>query len=280
MYQQKIGICFARYYDIPLKEELQMIKDVGFDAISLSWRAEAELRESADVANALGLELQSLHAPFGNAANLWSEDEDTRVVAQNEILAVVDVCASLQIPIAVVHVWIGFDYTFEKERLNYKSFDTIGRYAKEKQVRIAFENTEGIEYLYALMEHFKDNDTVGFCWDSGHEMCYNYSSDLLGSFGDRLLMTHLNDNLGISRFDGKIFWTDDLHLLPFDGVADWEDNIRRLKSLPCLPILNFELNIHSKPNRHENDGYEQMTPTQYYTEAYKRACRLAYMYSK
>ena len=280
MYQQKIGICFARYYDIPLKEELQMIKDVGFDAISLSWRAETELRESADVANALGLELQSLHAPFGNAANLWSEDEDTREVAQNEILAVVDVCASLQIPIAVVHVWIGFDYTFEKERLNYKSFDTIVRYAKEKRVRIAFENTEGIEYLYALMEHFKDNDTVGFCWDSGHEMCYNYSSDLLSSFGDRLLMTHLNDNLGISRFDGKIFWTDDLHLLPFDGVADWADNIRRLKRLPHLSILNFELNIHSKPNRHENDGYEQMTPTQYYTEAYKRACRLAYMYSK
>ena len=280
MYQQKIGICFARYYDIPLKEELQMIKDVGFDAISLSWRAETELRESADVANALGLELQSLHAPFGNAANLWSEDEDTREAAQNEILAVVDVCASLQIPIAVVHVWIGFEYTFEKERLNYKSFETIVRHAKEKQVRIAFENTEGIEYLYALMEHFKDNDTVGFCWDSGHEMCYNYSSDLLGVFGDRLLMTHLNDNLGISRFDGKIFWTDDLHLLPFDGVADWEDNIRRLKRLPRLPILNFELNIHSKPNRHENDGYEQMTPTQYYTEAYKRAGRLAYMYSK
>ena len=143
MYQQKIGICFARYYDIPLKEELKMIKDVGFDAVSLSWRAEAELRESADVANALGLELQSLHAPFGNAANLWSEDEDTREVAQNEILAVVDVCASLQTPIAVVHVWIGFDYTFEKERLNYKSFDTIVRYAREKQVRIAFENTSG-----------------------------------------------------------------------------------------------------------------------------------------
>ena len=131
MYQQKIGICFARYYDIPLKEELKMIKDVGFDAVSLSWRAETELRESADVANALGLELQSLHAPFGNAANFWSEDEDTREVAQNEILAVVDVCASLQIPIAVVHVWIGFDYTFEKERLNYKSFDTIVRHAEE-----------------------------------------------------------------------------------------------------------------------------------------------------
>ena len=130
------------------------------------------------------------------------------------------------------------------------------------------------------MEHFKGNDTVGFCWDSGHEMCYNHSADILGAFGDRLIMTHLNDNLGISRFDGMIFWTDDLHLLPYDGIADWDDAVRRLKIARHIPILNFELNIASKPNRHENDVYGQMTLTQYYTEAYKRACRIAYRYAR
>jgi sugar phosphate isomerase/epimerase len=147
-------------------------------------------------------------------------------------------------------------------------------------VKIAFENTEGIEYLFSLMTHFQSNNTVGFCWDSGHEMCYNYSADLLGKFGDRLMMTHLNDNLGISRFDGEIYWTDDLHLLPFDGIADWDHNVQRLKMAQHLPILNFELSTCSKPNRHENDVYAQMTQLQYYTEAYKRACKIAYRYSK
>jgi hypothetical protein len=87
-------------------------------------------------------------------------------------------------------------------------------------------------------------------------------------------MTHLNDNLGISRFDGKIWWTDDLHLLPFDGVADWDYNIQRLKMARHVPILNFELNIKSKPGRHENDVYEKMTYEEYFSEAFRRAERI------
>ena len=93
-------------------------------------------------------------------------------------------------------------------------------------------------------------------------------------------MTHLNDNLGISRFDGKIYWTDDLHLLPFDGIGDWDYNIQRLRDARNQSILNFELSIASKPNRHENDVYAQMTLVEYFTEAYKRACKIAYRYSK
>ena len=110
-------------------------------------------------------------------------------------------------------------------------------------------------------------------------MCYNRSADLLQRFGSRLIMTHINDNLGISRFDGRIFWTDDLHLLPYDGIADWDYNIARLKKSRYMPILNFELVINSKPDRHENDIYEQMPLCQYFAEAYKRACKIAYKYS-
>jgi sugar phosphate isomerase/epimerase len=130
------------------------------------------------------------------------------------------------------------------------------------------------------MERYENNDTVGFCWDSGHEMCYNYSDDLLAKYGDRLIMTHLNDNLGISRYDGTIFWTDDLHLLPYDGIADWDNNIQRLKSSNPLSILNFELGISSKPDRHDNDTYSRMSTEEYYAAAYNRACRIAFRYSK
>ena len=130
------------------------------------------------------------------------------------------------------------------------------------------------------MEHFKDNSAVGFCWDSGHELCYNHSEDLLKMYGDRLIMTHLNDNLGISRFDGKTYWTDDLHLLPFDGIADWNYNVERLKKSTIPEYLNFELNMTSKPERHENDCYAAMPYEQYFTEAYKRACRIAYQLQK
>ena len=280
MYRQKIGISIGNAYDVSMEEALQIIKNVGFDAISPIWKSEEALLEIVDTANKLGLEIQSLHAPFTKAANMWSDKADVFGSAKDELLKNIDFCSQHQIPVLVVHVWIGFEYKFEKESLYYENFDEIVKYAEQKNVKIAFENTEGEEYLYALMEHFENNDTVGFCWDSGHEMCYNRSDDLLAKFGDRLIMTHLNDNLGISRFDGKIFWTDDLHLLPFDGIADWDYNVMRLKKSRYMPILNFELGIQSKPNRHENDVYMQMPLHLYFTEAYKRACKIAYNYSK
>ena len=279
MYKQKIGISLDHKYSIGICEILKIIKNVGFEAISPAWKSNADLVQILNTAKELGLEVQSLHAPFGKAADMWSRETDIYTPVKNELLEIIASCADLKIPVMVVHAWIGFDYKFEKESLYYENFDEIVSYSKKKNVKIAFENTEGGEYLGALMEHFENNDTVGFCWDSGHEMCYNYSEDLLAKFGDRLIMTHLNDNLGISRFDGKIFWTDDLHLLPFDGVADWDYNIARLQKSQHMPILNFELSINSKPNRHENDVYMQMTPEQYFTEAYKRACKIAYNYS-
>ena len=280
MYKQKIGISLGNQYGLPIGELLQIIKNVGFDAVSPGWQSEEKLKEIVAVSERLGLEVQALHAPFRKAADLWSTDAHIFAPAKKELKEVIAACAKFYIPVVVVHAWIGFDYHFDENHLCYDHFDEIVQYAKEHNVRIAFENTEGIEYLRALMSHFQNNDTVGFCWDSGHEMCYNYSEDLLETWGSKLLMTHLNDNLGVSRFDGKIYWTDDLHLLPFDGIADWNDNVQRLKKARRLPILNFELCVTSKPNRHENDVYEQMTPVQYFTEAYKRACKIAYQYSR
>ena len=280
MHKQKIGICFGRRsFELPVKEELQMIKEVGFDAISPSWSSLSELCEIVEAARLLGLELQSLHAPFHRAADMWSREESVFSPAKQELCDAIDACARFHIPVVVIHVWIGFDYQFDEASLYYQNFEELVRYAETRGVKIAFENTEGLEYLFALMSHFKGNDTVAFCWDSGHEMCYNHSQDLLGALGDRLIITHLNDNLGISRFDGGIFWTDDLHLLPYDGIADWDDVVRRLRKANALPILNFELSVVSKPNRHENDAYAQMSPQQFFTEAYMRACRIAYRYS-
>ena len=277
MNKQKIGVT-VKSYGLSIREEFQIVKSVGFEAISLGWCTDDVMAETVSVAEELGLEIHYLHAPYKKAAALWSREESECAPAREEFFAVIDSCAKFHVPIVVAHVWIGFNYLFDKSSLYYGNFEKIVAYARERNVKIAFENTEGEEFLLALMEHFQNNETVGFCWDSGHEMCYNRSEDILGALGDRLLVTHLNDNLGISRFDGRIHWTDDLHLLPYDGIADWEDNVRRLKRAKRVPILNFELSIASKPNRHDNDVYTKMTPTEFYTEAYKRACKIAYRY--
>lgn len=127
------------------------------------------------------------------------------------------------------------------------------------------------------MDAFSEEEHVGFCWDSGHELCYNRGKDMLRLYGDRLIATHLNDNLGVSDFEGQIFWTDDLHLLPFDGIHDWKQVADRLNRCGYDGVLTFELIRGNKPNRHDGDKYQQMPVESYIAECYARACRLAYL---
>ena len=174
----------------------------------------------------------------------------------------------------VAHAFIGFDDHIPTA-VGLERLSRLVRCAEGSGTRIAFENTEGLEYLDAVMSTFTDRKTVGFCWDSGHELCYNYGVDLLQRYAGRLIATHLNDNLGISFADGHIFWTDDLHLLPYDGITDWDDIVHRLHREKFDGILTFELSPLSKPNRHDNDKYAAIPLEQYIAEAYARGCRVA-----
>lgn len=280
MYKQKIGISVANTYSMPTPELIPHLKQIGFDAISPEWDKNYPLAPVAEAAKKAGLILQSLHAPYTVSADLWSEDEAVSAPALADILASLEDAKIHDIPVLVVHAWIGFGCAFLPTEAGFRNYDAIVAKAKEYGIKIALENTEGEEYLFALLDRYAGDDTVGYCWDSGHEMCYNHSKDLLALYGDRLIMTHLNDNLGIRRFDGDTFWHDDLHLLPYDGIADWDYNIARLRASRPMEILNFELSINSKPNRHENDKYMRLPIVEYFTEAYSRACRVAYRYAR
>lgn len=276
MWKQKTGISVSNSYGVPVPELVRLVGRTGFDAVSPEWEEDDDFAETAEAARESGLAIQSLHGPFDVAAKMWSADTDDSEEAMSKLLLSLETCKQYSIPVMVVHVWMGFDNIPAPNSEGFENFGKLVKKAEEYGVKIAFENTEGDELLFALMEHFDGNGNVGFCWDSGHEMCYNHSMDLLARFGDRLIMTHLNDNLGISRFDGKTYWTDDLHLLPFDGIADWDYNVARMKKAKKQEYINFELNIRSKPNRHENDAYGEMPIERYFTEAYNRACRIAY----
>ncbi len=274
MYKQKLCLGLMTSLPEPLTEQVKMIKSAGFDAVFAEWNGKGSLDEIAQEIKNQDLIFQSIHAPFTKSAHMWGEDEKKAEIALNELLDCLDDCEKLGAPIMVAHAFIGFE-DHNPTAIGIKRFEKVVNSAEEKGIKIAFENTEGEEYLDALMEAFKNNKNVGFCLDTGHEMCYNRHRDMLASYGDRLIATHLNDNLGISREDGEIFWTDDLHLLPFDGIADWDNIAARLDKWGYNGILTFELTVKSKPDRHENDKYAAMLTESYLAEAYSRACRVA-----
>lgn len=232
----------------------------------------ADWRKAADEA---GMLWQSVHAPFDKIHRMWSENEEKAEGVLATLCRCLEDCARAGVGIMVCHTYLGFGEEKPPFEKGFSRFDRLVERARELGVRIAFENTEGIEFFLALMKRYEKEECVGFCWDSGHELCYNHSRDLLSEWGHKLIATHLNDNLGIRDFSGTITWIDDLHLLPFDGITDWDRVAKRLKESADPGVLTFELNKRSKPDRLDNEIYRFYTDEEYVTLAYQRACRVA-----
>ena len=273
-------LCLAAHYgNIDVNEQIKLYSDAGFYGFFTEYND--KLSQYRNTAEKCGMYYQSVHAPYVRMCYLWrdcADTEDTR----NELLRCIDDSADAGVPIVVVHAYIGIG----AKKIDVPNVHGISNFsyaverAVKRGVKIAFENTEGEEFLEMLMTHFKDVPNVGFCWDTGHEMCYNHSEDMMALYGTRLIATHLNDNLGIRDYNGEITFHDDLHLLPFDGIADWNNIASRLKKYGYSGELTFELNLGSKPGRHENDKYRRLPFEEYISEAYARACRVAALYAK
>ncbi len=277
MWKKELCLGLSQSFGLPEAEQMRLMKEIGFDGFfSEAYEVGNDtVGTLAALAKEYGLRYQSVHADYLGSAKLWHGSDEEAAQGMTELTDALDKCIRHQVPILVAHTYIGFEPSAGPTQAGIDRFGQVVRRAEAAGVRIAFENTEGEAYLFALMDAFQDNAAVGFCWDSGHEMCYNHSQDLLAKLGDRLIATHLNDNLGIRDFHGRITWLDDLHLLPFDGIGNWDDNVARLKRAGYEGPLTFELTRSSKPGRHENDGYAAMASAEYLTEVYKRACRVA-----
>ncbi len=269
----KLCLGLSETYRLPYDEQVRTLRRIGFEGFFSGWKEGADIPALRKVADEEGMIYQSIHAPFGRIDRMWEPTDETPDVIDEQIHCL-RACAESGVPIMVAHTFIGFTkHNPTQEGLD--NFDKVVREAEKLGVKIALENTEGEEYLAALMAHFKGNPFVGFCWDVGHEMCYNRSQDMLALYGDRLFSTHINDNLGIRDYNGEITFFDDLHLLPFDGVGDWNGIVDRLNHHGYDGILTFELNNVGRKDRHENDIYARMSPEEYLTHAYIRACRVA-----
>ncbi len=280
MSKQKIGISLQNRLSLPAIDLVETIANIGFDAISPCFDKTIDVKKIIQKAKNCGLTIQSLHASFRNADKLWYKNSEQGAKQLKELLSAIEICKIHNIPILVCHVWIGWNNEIALDQVCYDAFDTLVDVASKSNIKLAFENTEGLQYLDALMERYKNNDTVGFCWDSGHEQCYSPDIDLLQKFGDRLICTHLNDNLGCRNLNGATPSINDLHFLPLDGIADWDYNVKRLRASKPLEILNFEVLNTSKPGQQQNKTYQQMSPKKFFSEAFIRARKIANDYSK
>jgi sugar phosphate isomerase/epimerase len=245
------------------------MKSVGFEAFFTDWVPE-KTEEIANAAARLGMFQQSIHSPFSKeykVSHLWNGGEEGEFVTKSLIECVED-CGRFDIPVMVIHPFIGFkDHTPTQTGLD--NYARVIEAANKAGVKLGFENVEGEEYLAAIMERFWNEPSLGFCLDTGHEMCYNRHKDMLALYGEKLCHTHFNDNLGVRG--EEITFHDDLHLMPTDGIADWHGIMERIRKTGYDGILMSELTFTNRPGKNGIEHkYAEMTVEDFMREAYEK----------
>ncbi len=248
------------FFGIPSNELLPMAKQTGFDGFFVGQEAasfENEIAPLYEFAQKENLMIETMHSTIPGCYDVWVEgkagEDYIQILKKN-----IDHCAKFSIPILVVHVQVK-DGVENHMHLGIRRLCDVVAYAKENDVRIAFENINAPELLFGVMNHFAD-DHVGFCYDCGHEICHTPQTEFLPILGERLFCVHLHDNDGAG----------DLHQLPFDGQLDFERICRQLRGCGYEGNITLELSYTS-------DYRAIMEPDIFIQEAFERANRIKTM---
>lgn len=264
---RKLNVALGMGYSTPIFDQMKIVAELGWDGVFTGWSQGEDVVAYAKAISDLGLKYQSIHAPFGKVDKIWeSETEGDKYT--DEQIECLRHAKEAGVDLVVAHAIIGMDRCTPTV-LGLRRFEKIFTAAENLGVTVALENTEGEIYVEALMREFGSSDRVRFCIDTGHEMCYNASRDIIGKYADKLICTHLNDNMG--QTGDNITWLDDSHLLPFDGVADWNKIAERLNKAGYKGDLTFELTSKSKPERNTHDRYADLDFTGFAALALEKA---------
>lgn len=270
---RKLNLNIMHVDGVSSEQQMRILKEVGWDGYFDGDLPDLDFAESARLAREIGLTRQSFHAPFDGAAVIWENGGkgDREVDRQ---IGYLRLCAEYGVPVMVMHAIIGMDI-HSPTHLGTERFGKIFAEAERLGVTVALENTEGEEYLERLLTAYRGCRAVKFCIDTGHEMCYNDRRDLIGKYGDRLVCTHLNDNMG--RTGDEITFLDDSHMMPFDGTADWQNIADRLNRAGYTGDLTFELTYESRPHRDTHRIYAGLDYRGFVTRLLEKARAFAAM---
>ena len=272
MRKRKLGIIADCIIEKDPVSTLELIKEAGFDCFFTHYTDEKIVAALKAKADQLGLEFEFIHGPYHGCNVMWEEGDAYRPFL-DDILRTIRICAKYKIPTIIVHVSSGWTPPPVTE-FGLQRFDELVGVAKQFGITVAFENLRRLDNLSIVLERYKTYDNVAFCYDVGHEHCYTKTVHFLDYFADRVLCTHIHDNLG---FEGNPHGNDDMHVLPFDGDIDFASVMQGLNDAKYSGSLMLEA-FNGSP--YKEDGfslYEHLSPREFVALAYARVKTLSEM---
>lgn len=244
---------------------LKLAYEIGFTCITTDTIRLNELYKIKEASNTLGIDIPFIHSPFKNINRMWIKGEDYREIYDG-IIESIDSASACNIPTVVVHVSSGWQAPPVND-LGLARYDSLVEYADVKGVTLAFENLRMIGNLACLIDRYECRQNVRFCYDCGHEHCYTKTVSWIDIFTNKIIATHIHDNLG-RPFDDKV--TDrDTHWLPFDGSFNYHEMMAKLNKYGYRGPLMLEV------YRTAREDYGTLSAEEFMATAYDRIRRIS-----
>ncbi len=232
----KAGLSTGIGYRHPIAEVLPAIQEGGFTAIEIATAAQhLDLRHLERMGalgqriRDLGLEVVSLHAPFGPSIDLTSADPQLRMRTLDQLTRAADALQMLGGGLYVIHPgseeahWI-----WDREANRARALDglhEVWRICRERGLTFTLETAlphllggqpDDLEWLLARLPA----EGTGVCLDTSHTSLGGFLHDAIRRFGPRLVHLQASDNRGV--FDD--------HLPPGEGIIDWARVVASLEA--------------------------------------------------
>ena len=241
---------------VSIIETINSINNATFKNVFVQWYDEEwkhSQSEQVELCKKLGLNIIFAHLGYQNVNSIWIEGIEGDNLVERYKNDIRD-CKRYGIPMVVMHLTSKKVAPIYNE-IGLNRIKKITEYAKQLEMKVAFENTKIKGYLEYVLENIKD-DNVGICFDAGHYHVHFNDEFNFEFFKDRIFAVHLRDN-------DK---SDDLHLLPFDGTIDWKYVMNKLKECNYNGPLTLELCYRY--------DYLKMNLDEFYKIGYERGIKL------
>jgi sugar phosphate isomerase/epimerase len=193
----------------------------------------ADIKCKADKA---GMDVWSIHLPFGWDWDISEPDVDRRRSAIDGQIRLLELAAILEPKKAVIHG--SFEPIGDNDRdarisACRDSLRIIGEKAASIGVELAIEclpRTCLGNSIQEMEKLIQGNDKIGVCCDTNH-LFRESPGDFIRKTGSRVVTLHVSD------FDG----VDERHWMPGKGIVDWNDVIAALVEVGYEGPFTFEL---------------------------------------
>ena len=229
------GISFYFGYNIKCRERAEIIKKAGFDCVITNAdptfnKSNGSIRKQVKTFKRLGIKLSSLHMTYKEKElpNFFLDNKIGEKI-ERRIIKDLHIAKKYGFTCVVVHL------SGNDSAIGFNRLDRILKVCEKLDVPIALENLDANKEL--LMKIFDNYSSkyFKFCYDSGHNNCFDPEFDWLSKYADRLIALHLHDNMG----------DKDSHTINKYGNIDWDKIAMKLSK--CNNVnLDYEILMYKR----------------------------------